>query len=157
MQVLGIDPNKDFIAWALIQVKNDRESIIEYGQIDDDKYYYNNLLQLIKKHDVISIEDFQYYHTIPISDSSIRAIKRIGHVQLICTMLYKVLWEFKRPDILLRLFGSRSVSKPKSKKLFKVRLGADLKRIPQHNLDAAMVGVHAYYHIMYENRLKNEV
>lgn len=156
MKILGFDTNKDFIAWALVDVSNDKERIIEYGQIDDDKMYYHNLIELIKSHDVIAIENFAYYRQMKINDDSIESIKRIGHIQLVCKQLFKVYFEFKRPDILWRLFGSRSLKKGKANKLFSVRLGADIKKIPQHNKDAAMVGVYTNYHILFEAKYAKE-
>lgn len=156
MRILGFDTNKNFIAWALVDVSNDKERIIEYGRIDDDKMYYHNLIELIKSHDVIAVENFAYYKQMRINDDSIESIKRIGHIQMACRQLFKILWEFKRPDILQRLFGSRSLQKGKANRLFSVRLGADIKKIPQHNKDAAMAGVYANYHILFEAKYKED-
>jgi hypothetical protein len=167
MQILSFDTNTKFIAWALTEVKNDQEKILNHGEIYEDKLYFHNLIELIKLHPIISVEDFRYYgisnkvykysrtDSKPrfINKDSIEAVKKIGHIQAACFQLHKILWQFTRPDILKYLFGSGRLNKSRAKQLFKNRLQSDLKGIPVHCIDAAMCGIHTHYQIIYYDKI----
>ena len=156
--MLGFDTNTKFIAWGMVDIHGDTETIKDYGTIKDGDSYIKELTELILTADMIFYEAFKFYSDVKINKYAIRAIERIGHIQALGLIHGKEVVGYERPDILKSLFGSQKVGKTASRRLLGVRVERCMIKVSQHTCDAFMVAIHGYYQTKRESDIKqNEV
>lgn len=142
INILGVDPNSKFIAYALMD--QDR-FILEKGTIPVEQLT-QGLNALHEKYTInyLAIEDFVYYRGSIINQYSIATVKIIGRLMQWAESQAIVHMEFPRPEINRCLSGSPRTPEGAMQDVLKWQLSLDKVIRPEHINAAACVALHGY-------------